>query len=57
MSEKHEQQSPGEAEERLLETIRGPADLHELNEEQLVQVAQEMRTYIIDTIGVCRPPA
>jgi 1-deoxy-D-xylulose-5-phosphate synthase len=35
----------------LLESINAPADLHELNDEQLQQVAQEMRTYIIDTIG------
>jgi 1-deoxy-D-xylulose-5-phosphate synthase len=35
----------------LLESIGGPADLHRLDEEQLQQVAQEMRTYIIDTIG------
>jgi 1-deoxy-D-xylulose-5-phosphate synthase len=37
--------------QRLLESIDGPADLHELDDEQLQQVAQEMRTYIIDTIG------
>jgi len=37
--------------EALLTQIDGPADLHELDEEQLGQVAQEMRTYIIDTIG------
>src|SRR5436190_1839350 len=37
--------------ERLLERIEGPADLHDLDEDQLEQVAQEMRTYIIDTIG------
>jgi 1-deoxy-D-xylulose-5-phosphate synthase len=35
----------------LLEGIDSPADLHELDEEQLQQVAQEMRAYIIDTIG------
>ena len=35
----------------LLEGIDCPADLHELDDEQLQQVAQEMRTYIIDTIG------
>ncbi|HTR74458.1 MAG TPA: 1-deoxy-D-xylulose-5-phosphate synthase [Solirubrobacterales bacterium] len=38
-------------EPKLLDTIDGPADLHELDDEQLQQVAQEMRTYIIDTIG------
>jgi 1-deoxy-D-xylulose-5-phosphate synthase len=37
--------------EPLLGGIEGPADLHELDDEQLQQVAQEMRTYIIDTIG------
>jgi 1-deoxy-D-xylulose-5-phosphate synthase len=37
--------------EPLLGRIDGPADLHELSEEQLQQVAAEMRTYIIDTIG------
>jgi len=36
---------------RLLEGIDGPADLHGLDDAQLQQVAQEMRTYIIDTIG------
>jgi 1-deoxy-D-xylulose-5-phosphate synthase len=40
-----------ESEERLLEGIDGPADLHGLDDEQLQRVAQEMRTYIIDTIG------
>jgi 1-deoxy-D-xylulose-5-phosphate synthase len=38
-------------EEKLLEGIDGPADLHGLDDEQLQRVAQEMRTYIIDTIG------
>ncbi len=37
--------------EALLAGIDGPADLRELDDEQLQQVAQEMRTYIIDTIG------
>jgi len=37
--------------ERLLDGIDGPADLHGLDDEQLQRVAQEMRTYIIDTIG------
>ncbi len=40
-----------EIREPLLPGIAGPADLHGLDEEQLQQVAQEMRTYIIDTIG------
>ncbi len=38
-------------EEPLLESIDSPADLHGLDDAQLQQVAQEMRTYIIDTIG------
>ncbi len=40
-----------EKDEALLAGIDGPADLHELDDEQLQRVAQEMRTYIIDTIG------
>src|SRR4051794_17212623 len=36
---------------RLLDGIAGPADLHDLDDAQLQQVAQEMRGYIIDTIG------
>jgi 1-deoxy-D-xylulose-5-phosphate synthase len=35
----------------LLEGIGSPSDLHGLDDEQLQQVAQEMRTEIIDTIG------
>src|SRR6186713_3543351 len=38
-------------EPRLLDGIDAPADLHDLDEDELQQVAQEMRTYIIDTIG------
>ncbi|HEY3434608.1 MAG TPA: 1-deoxy-D-xylulose-5-phosphate synthase, partial [Solirubrobacterales bacterium] len=55
MSEKPPTQ--GDADERdqiqepLLPGIDGPEDLHDLGDEQLQQVAQEMRTYIIDTIG------
>ncbi len=41
----------GEPGASLLAGIDGPADLHRLDDEQLQQVAQEMRTYIIDTIG------
>jgi 1-deoxy-D-xylulose-5-phosphate synthase len=37
--------------EPLLTGIDCPADLHGLDDDQLQQVAQEMRTYIIDTIG------
>jgi len=35
----------------LLDTIKGPVDLHELTDEQLQQVAQEVREHIIDTVG------
>src|SRR5436189_3666447 len=35
----------------LLDRIDGPDDLHSLTEDELQQVAQEVRTYIIDTIG------
>jgi 1-deoxy-D-xylulose-5-phosphate synthase len=37
--------------EPLLGRIDGPEDLHELDDAQLQQVAEEMRTYVIDTIG------
>ena len=46
-----EHEDEDEVAEPLLGRIDGPADLHELDDEQLQQVAQEMRTYIIDTIG------
>ncbi len=55
MSEKPPTQ--GDADERdqmmkpLLPGIDGPEDLHGLDDAQLQQVAQEMRTYVIDTIG------
>src|ERR671937_263119 len=35
----------------LLDQIKAPQDLHDLNDEQLQQVAQEVRELIIDTIG------
>ncbi len=38
-------------EQPRLDSIDSPADLHGLDDAQLQQVAQEMRTYIIDTIG------
>ncbi len=40
-----------EEQQELLPGIDSPADLHGLDDEQLQQVAQEMRKYIIDTIG------
>jgi 1-deoxy-D-xylulose-5-phosphate synthase len=36
---------------RLLDGIQRPQDLHGLSEQQLAQVAQEVRTHIIDTVG------
>ena len=51
MSEEPPTQGDDQIREPLLPGIDGPGDLHGLNEEQLQQVAQEMRTYIIDTIG------
>jgi 1-deoxy-D-xylulose-5-phosphate synthase len=40
-----------ESSTNLLDGVDGPADLDRLDDEQLRQVAQEMRAYIIDTIG------
>jgi 1-deoxy-D-xylulose-5-phosphate synthase len=36
---------------RLLDGIDGPQDLHGLDDDQLAQVAQEVRQLVIDTIG------
>src|SRR5512132_2332661 len=36
---------------RILDRIDRPRDLHDLSEEELAQVAQEVREHIIDTIG------
>ena len=37
--------------QRLLDSIDAPADLRKLSDEQLQQVAQEVRELVIDTIG------
>ena len=37
--------------EHLLSRINQPQDLHGLTDEQLQQVAQEVREHIIDTVG------
>ncbi len=50
MSDNGHHQGPA-SETPLLDGIHEPADLHDLDDAQLQQVAQEMRTYIIDTIG------
>ncbi|MDX6666231.1 MAG: 1-deoxy-D-xylulose-5-phosphate synthase [Solirubrobacteraceae bacterium] len=36
---------------RLLDRIERPQDLHDLSDEELQQVAQEVREHIIDTVG------
>jgi 1-deoxy-D-xylulose-5-phosphate synthase len=36
---------------RILDRIDGPSDLQALSEDELVQVAQEVREHIIDTVG------
>src|SRR5215218_8324296 len=36
---------------KLLHRIDGPSDLHALSEDELQQVAQEVREHIIDTVG------
>jgi len=36
---------------RILDRIDRPQDLHALDEDQLIQVAQEVRAHIIDTVG------
>jgi len=41
----------GGPEGTILDRVERPADLHHLDEAELQQVAQEMREYIIDTIG------
>ncbi|HEY3865570.1 MAG TPA: 1-deoxy-D-xylulose-5-phosphate synthase [Solirubrobacteraceae bacterium] len=45
---KDEQQRPPQ---RLLAQIDGPEDLHGLSDEQLAELAQEVREHIIDTVG------
>ncbi|HEY1457661.1 MAG TPA: 1-deoxy-D-xylulose-5-phosphate synthase, partial [Solirubrobacteraceae bacterium] len=42
-----QQQQP----ESILARVAGPSDLHSLSEEQLSQLAQEVREHIIDTVG------
>jgi 1-deoxy-D-xylulose-5-phosphate synthase len=42
---------PSDSDKRLLDSVDGPADLHDLDDGQLQQVAQEVREQIIDTIG------
>src|SRR6188472_297540 len=37
--------------DRILDRIDRPQDLHGLSEEELAQVAQEVRRHIIDTVG------
>jgi 1-deoxy-D-xylulose-5-phosphate synthase len=37
--------------QRILDRIDRPQDLHDLDDDQLAQVAQEVRAHIIDTVG------
>src|SRR5918995_1073401 len=46
-----EQFNDGAGAARLLDSINSPADLAELSDEQLQQVAQEVRELVIDVIG------
>jgi 1-deoxy-D-xylulose-5-phosphate synthase len=41
----------GKHTEPLLSGIEGPQDLHQLDDDQLQLLAEEMRAYVIDTIG------
>src|SRR4051794_8628774 len=43
--------TPENQQPRLLESVDSPADLAKLSDEQLQQLAQEVRELIIDTIG------
>ena len=43
------EQAPAPA--RLLDRVEGPQDLHALSDQELAQLAQEVRNYIIDTVG------
>jgi len=50
----HETEGVGEEgprQRRLLDGIDGPQDLHGLTEQELAQLAQEVREHIIDTVG------
>src|SRR3954469_23554075 len=40
-----------DSERPVLERVNGPDDLKELSEDELQQLAQEVREYIIDTVG------
>jgi 1-deoxy-D-xylulose-5-phosphate synthase len=49
MSDSKDEQ--GQSSEPLLAQVDGPEDLKELDEDQLQELAQEIRTYVIDVIG------
>ena len=46
-----EQAPPPGMGEGLLERIARPQDLHALSEQQLAELAQDVRSHIIDTVG------
>ena len=43
--------SKNDPKKRLLEGVNGPQDLHGLSDEQLSELAQEVREHIIETVG------
>jgi 1-deoxy-D-xylulose-5-phosphate synthase len=50
--ESNEQPETGsQAAAQLLDSIDGPGDLHGLSDQQLAEVAQQVRKHIIDTVG------
>src|SRR3954451_9951726 len=51
-----EDSNDAKPDQRLLDSIDSPSDLTELSDEQLQQVAQEVRELIIDTIGEIGAP-
>jgi 1-deoxy-D-xylulose-5-phosphate synthase len=50
-SEQETTQEASQAPPRILDRIDGPEDLHELSEQELATLAQEVRKHIIDTVG------
>jgi 1-deoxy-D-xylulose-5-phosphate synthase len=50
-SEQETTREASQAPPRILDRIDGPEDLHELSEQELATLAQEVRKHIIDTVG------
>ena len=51
MSNSQEQERRQRSRRGLLAGVDGPQDLHGLSDEQLAELAQEVREHIIDTVG------